>query len=520
VRAVSPNVCDAVNLRPDNDITADELARGQRALVQDAAWASLAGALYGGVILTGFALALGATPFVIGLLAAIPLIAQTMQLPAIALVERVRQRRRIAVSAVTAGRVLILSLALVPFIATPHARLTALVVMQLAITVLGAVTGCALNSWLHQLLPREGLGQFFAKRLFWATAIGCVGTLVAGFAIDLWPFGDHLHAYSAAFAAAALAGFVSSWFLARVPEPRMTRAGPPATIVSKVLAPFRDAHFRSVIVYIAAWNGASQMAAPFLAVYLLQQLGFALSTVTTLWVTSQVANAMTLYLWGRISDRLTNKAILDVALPLHFVCVLALALVPNFVNAALTLPLIYVLHLAMGAAGGGISLATGNMSLKLAPHGQGTAYLAANSLVASLTGGVVAIFAGGLAEWFHEADLTVVVRWAGAARSGEFALLAFARWQFLFVISAALGLYVLHALSRIREGTDVSQRTVTQHFALEAVRTFNGISSVAGPLGNLFSFGRLIERRLYARWPDVASNRGNDDAARAPGTQD
>jgi hypothetical protein len=38
-----------------------------------------------------------------------------------------------------------------------------------------------------------------------------------------------------------------------------------------------------------------------------------------------------------------------------------------------------------------------------------------------------------------------------------------------------------------------------QHFALEALRTVNAISSVAGPLGNLFSFGRLIERRLYAR---------------------
>jgi hypothetical protein len=63
---------------------------------------------------------------------------------------------------------------------------------------------------------------------------------------------------------------------------------------------------------------------------------------------------------------------------------------------------------------------------------------------------------------------------------------------------------VLHALSRIVEGAEVSQRAVIQHFALEAVRTFNGISSVAGPLGNLFSFGRLIERRLYARWPQAA----------------
>src|SRR6185437_2967521 len=115
-------------LTPDTTVTPTELARGQRALVQDAAWASLTGALYGGVILVGFALALGASPFVIGLLAAIPLISQAAQLPAIALVERVRQRRRIVVVAVTTARALILSLAIIPYLDVRDARLTLLVV--------------------------------------------------------------------------------------------------------------------------------------------------------------------------------------------------------------------------------------------------------------------------------------------------------------------------------------------------------------------------------------------------------
>jgi MFS family permease len=485
--------------RTDGTITPEELARGQRALMQDAAWASLTGALYGGVILVGFALALGASPFVIGLLAAIPLIAQAAQLPAIALVEKLRQRRRIAVTSVTLARVLILSLAIIPWLQVGEARLAYLVVAQLGVTVLGATTACALNSWLHQLLPREGLGKFFARRLFWATAVSCVGTLAAGVIVDHWPASERIQAYSITFAAAAVAGFVSSYFLSTVPEPPMDHAGPAASIAAKMLAPFRDRKFRSVLIYIASWNVASNMAAPFLAAYLLQQLGYALSTVTTLWVASQVANALTLYLWGRLSDRFSNKAILDVALPLHFTCILGLAFVAIFRQHWLTLPLLYAIHLAMGAAGGGISLATGNLGLKLAPQGQGTSYLAAIGLMASVMGGVAALVGGSLAQWFQSAEISVVVHWAGATRSGEVALLGFARWQFLFLISALLGLYVLHALSRIDEGEEISQRVVMQHFALEAVRTVNQISSVAGPLGNLFSFGRLIERRLYAR---------------------
>jgi MFS family permease len=41
-------------------------------------------------------------------------------------------------------------------------------------------------------------------------------------------------------------------------------------------------------------------------------------------VASQVANALTMYLWGRLSDRLSNKAILAVALPAYFGCLVAL----------------------------------------------------------------------------------------------------------------------------------------------------------------------------------------------------
>lgn len=506
-----------MKLRPDTTISEADLERGKRALVRDSAWASITGSLYGGVILVGFALALGAGPFVIGMLAAIPFIGQAAQLPAIALIEHIRQRRKIAVLSVSVARALILLLAIVPLLGLGEGRITLLLVAQLMITVLGSLAGCALNSWLHQLLPREGLGAFFAKRLFWGTASACIGTLAAGLVIDHWPYGDSVRAYSVSFGIAGLAGFVSTWFLTRVPEPQMTHGGPHTSVISKIAAPFRDANFRKILRYILAWNAATNLAAPFLAVYLIQQMQLALSTVTTLWVTSQVANAVVLYIWGRLSDRLSNKAVLRVALPLYFLCMLGLAFAALPAVAHLALPLLYVVHIAMGAAAGGIGLATGNMSLKLAPHGQGTSYLAATSLVASVTGGIAPLIGGALAHWFEAAAFSVVVRWAWSGGAGEATVLGFTRYQFLFVIAAALGLYVLHRLSAIREGEEISERVVMQQFALEAVRTVNQLSTVAGLLGNLFAFGRLFERRLYARRSPVTTDQGVEtNAQREP----
>ena len=109
------------------------------------------------------------------------------------------------------------------------------------------------------------------------------------------------------------------------------------------------------------------------------------------------------------------------------------------------------------------------------------------------------VIGGALAQSFEGVELSVLLRWAWPGATGEAAVVGFTRYQFLSVISAALGFYVLHRLSRIHEGEEISERVVIQQLALETVRTVNQVSTVAGLLGNLFTFGRLSERRMQAR---------------------
>jgi MFS family permease len=187
-------------------------------------------------------------------------------------------------------------------------------------------------------------------------------------------------------------------------------------------------------------------------------------------------------------------------MPVYFMCVVGFVFVAVPEKTFITLLLLYGLHIAMGAAAGGIGLATGNLGLKLAPQGKGTAYLAAISLVGALAGGIAPIVGGGLAEWFKAYELSFLVRWMSAQSTTEFTMLAFAHWEFLFAISAMLGLYALHRLSAISEGPQVSERVVMQQFALEAVRGLNHLSSIGGLLGVLSIVGRIVDRRRRARY--------------------
>lgn len=489
-----------MRLSPDPTVTPEALEAGKRALVKDAAWASMVGALYGGVVLVGFALQLGATPLHIGVLAAIPFFAQIAQIPAIALVERLHVRKKIAVLAVSASRLVILSLALIAFVPDDGARLLLLLVAQAVITVMGSVGGCSLNAWMHQLLAGENLGELFSRRLFWSTVLASLGALGAGYLVQNWPGAEKLHAYSIAFVAASAAGFVSVHYLGQVPEPVMQRTGPRTPLFEMLRAPFLDANFRRVIIFMGSWNFASNLAAPFLTVYLLQQLGYGLGTVTTLWISSQVANALTLYLWGRLSDRLTNKAILAVAVPSYLGCLVAFPFTAIPSAHALTLPLLYLIHVVMGAASGGIGLATGNLGLKLAPQGRGTSFLAAVGLAGAAAGGLAALTGGALADWFSARELNVLVHWASASASHQITVVKFQHWEFLFGISFLLGWYVLHALSRINEGSEHSERQVIQQFVEEASRSISQLSPIEGLRSVLlFPFGRLRDRRLRAR---------------------
>jgi MFS family permease len=385
------------------------------------------------VVLVAFALSLGADPMTIGLLGAIPFLAQAIQLPTVLLVERVRHRKLIGVTALTIARLIIPLLALLPFVMPPETRIPWLIAAQSAIAVLGSVAACANNSWFHQLLPTAGLGEFFAKRLLVASVLGCGGTLAAGLLVDHPPLGQVHYAFLIAFLSAGIAGFASSVSLARTPEPQMKAPTSKVSIGEIVREPLRDANFRSLLVMLSSWNLASNLAAPFLTVYLIQQLGYGLGTVTTLWVASQVANAAALYLWGRLSDRLSNKAVLAVSLPAYFLCMFGFVFAGSGGVAELQLSMLYLLHAIMGMASGGISLATGNLGLKLAPQGRGTAYLAVIGLVSAITGGIAPIAGGAIAQLLSDSNLSMVVRWTSPSISQEVSVLSFAHWEFFLL---------------------------------------------------------------------------------------
>src|SRR6267143_925266 len=191
------------------------------ASVAEGAAAEVFGACAGGAVLTGWALFLGASPIVIGLLSALPLAAQIVQLPAAWLTQRIGAKP-VTVAAIGAARLVWLPLVAVPFLhLAPATALMVFVAVVALASVLGVIGNNAWTVWMGELVPGPGRGRFLARRMVYLTLAGTISSLAAGYALDaLAPRGFKGETLGVLAAVACAAGIVSIRLLLAQQSPR------------------------------------------------------------------------------------------------------------------------------------------------------------------------------------------------------------------------------------------------------------------------------------------------------------
>lgn len=490
---------DSLDLRarlsPVATISEPETERGLRAVVMDGLCSQAMGTFTTGTFLVGYALALGANNAMIGLLAAIPFLANLLQVPTILLVERLRMRKAIVVISNVVGRLALLAAALLPLLPTVQLRLWALLICFVIYNAGAAVSGSTWNSWMRDFVPEDRFGRYFGNRLFLATALGMVLSFAAAFAIDGWKAwlpDAMVWGYAGLFGIGAASGFVGLYFLSVTPEPMMEPRHPTRTFRETLSQPFKERNFRGLILFLASWNFAVNLAAPFFPVYMLSRLGFEMSFVIVVTVVSQASHLVVVRTFGQLADRFSNKSVLAVCGPLFIACIFAWTFTTMPDRHSGTVPLLIVIHILMGIATAGVTLGSSNIALELAPRGQATAYMGAVSLVNSIAAGIAPIIGGLFAEFFASQELSLILRWTRGVTEFQMDTLSLKHWDFFFLFAAIIGLYSIHRLTLVAEEGEVQEREVLRELALEARRSIRNLSTVGGlRAGSLFPIDAL-----------------------------
>jgi len=436
-----------------------------------------------GAFLTAFAIQLGASNFTIGLLAAVPHLSQLAQIPALATVEHYRNRRRVYFVSGLIARPAMLIIGAAAFIPDTDVAIAVIVFAFALRYAMGAFLGCAWGSWMRDLVPDRLMGEIFGQRQKRMTFIGAVLSLAAAGFVDVWihyvPL-PQTYGYAVIYALAFLGGAYGVWCAQHVYEPPMTAAPPQRGWYRSLATPFRSKNFRRLLAFLGSWNFAINLAAPFFTVNMLKRMDLSLALVVGLGTLSQMAAYFMVAQWGSIADRFSNKSVLSVCAPLFVLSIFAWTFTMFPERHVLTIPLLIAIHVATGVASAGVTLASGNITLKLAPRGDATAYMAASSLVNSLAAGAASMFGGLTADFFLSRKFSVLLRWSEPSGDVEITAMKFAQWDFFFMFATIIGLYALHRLTLVREEGHVKERVVIDALLANARRGMRNLSTVAG----------------------------------------
>ncbi|HPA47156.1 MAG TPA: MFS transporter [bacterium] len=481
-----------------------DLLRAQRLLLLDGIYSQVMGNLTGGAFLVAFALLLGASNAVVGILAAIGPLTQMLQLPSIYLVETTRNRRALATVSAFIARIFWIFAAILPFVAPAPYRLPLFVLSVFLYFSIGSITGCAFNSWIRDVIPERILGGFLAKRLAIAMAVAIVLGFLAAVGIDTSKeyFSNDTTIYSIIFLVGGIFGLIGAINLGRIPEPVMQPL--PVRNPFKVLGePFRDVNFRNLLAFLGIWNFAVNFVAPFYTVYMLDRLQLGMTLVLALSFFSQLLNVVFFRVWGRLADLYSHKSVLAVSGPMFMVSVALWPITTMPEPYTLTVPLLVLIHGLAGIATAGVAISTGGIALKAAPRGRATAYLATNSLISGAAASLAPILAGLAADGFRTQEFGVTFHWLSELNGRHeaiFCALSLRGLDFLFVISLVFGIYSFRRLVFVREVGEVKEDIVLSEFYGELRKIVRNVSTVAG-LRHLtyFPYARLRERMVQKR---------------------
>lgn len=263
--------------------------------------------LTGGVRQIGFALLLGARDLHIGLLSALPFLANLAQLMASFLLERMGQRKRLSLTASSLSRLVWIGIVLIPLGALGTAsdpRVWALVTIVGVSALFAAMNNTFWLSWLADLVPARLRGRYFGRRNMVMTGAGMGVALLAGVWIDVWKgrfSPDNVWGFLAVFTVGMGCGLAALAVLWRIPTlPFDVRPG--SAFFSRLSIPLRDVNFKRFLQFHLCWNFGVYLASPFFAVYMLKDLQLSYTMVTLLTSLTALCNILGMRFWGVMID--------------------------------------------------------------------------------------------------------------------------------------------------------------------------------------------------------------------------
>jgi MFS family permease len=365
-------------------VTDDNLELSRRRFVLEGCLANAIFTLTSGAFLVGYASYLGANEQFNGIIVALPLLANIIQLFSPLVFEKLSRRRPLIVALCLFYRTLLCLMMFIPFVTdSKPARLLILGGMYfLAYCAAGFLTPAA-ASWIISLVPDKLRGRYFGLRDMCILASAAVLSLVIGRVLDLFKSNrqDYL-GFVVVFSVALVITLFNVLTLKRIREPEVKPYDQNLDIKGLISIPLRDKQFRKVVLLNILWNLSVQFSLPFFSVYMVNGLKLSYTYIMVIGIILSCVQSYSARIWGRISEKksweFTTVASMAVLGVVHVTW--------SFINHNTYFVIIPFVQVLAGIGWAGVNMSLFNIQFKYAPQEGRTVFIGFNAALAGAAG--------------------------------------------------------------------------------------------------------------------------------------
>ena len=389
----------------------------------------------------------------IGVLTAMPFVANFLQIFAAPFIARWRPPKTVTVVAASIHLALWVVLgALLPLIPreNPVAAAYWLILWFFVSSCFAAIAGVSWNSWIQEWVPARLRGKYFARRNAYLQFSTLTILFAAGWALAHWNYA--IPAFQAVIGVACLIRIYSLyWQWISPTQPLPQAQAPTISFGAQVDVLSRSRSFLLFVLFGSVWSFAANCFGPFYHVFMFEQLNFSAFDVGILSTLTALGGALALPAWGRLLDRFGNKPVMTFALIVWQL--------QNFLWCFITpdnRSLLYGMWVFGGLTSACFILGQFTLLLRLLPVEAKNLAIGFNLAVTSLVAAIAPIIGGAVLQW-------ALPRWQNDL----------AVYHVCFLLQPLLSLVAAGILLRVHEPAAGSLTMVFG--AMRNIRTLGGV---------------------------------------------
>jgi MFS family permease len=342
--------------------------------------------LLGGPFLTGYLLYLGANSTQIGIVLAIPSLANVVQIFGAFLIQKFQNRKIGLLIFGGMHRIIWTSAGLIPFL-FPHQWWVVLYILVTMLAFTSNAFGIVFfTSLMADMVPVMVRGRYFGFRNSLIWAFGCIVLVIGGQILDRTaePTGFHiLYIVCAVCAVLNVLAFTRYPNMPFVPSQEQDMR-------KMVIQPFLHKPFLIATLFIALWLLLQGLSIPFYNYVMLDLLKISYSWISIITMTQNVAMMLSYYIWGTLNMRHSTRTLLFWTLP-----IIALSsLLWGFTSILPIIPVLFLIHIALGIGTGGLNQLMFNFVIGDTPKSERPMFVAVFYGLTGLTGFIGPVVGG------------------------------------------------------------------------------------------------------------------------------